>query len=78
MPPQSGPPYRWEFDGPQWLTPQQVAEKLGLSLPQEYWRCRRGQIPATRDRSNLWHVHRDDLKRVRAMPWYQASIARKA
>ena len=78
MPPQPTPPARWEFDGPEWLTPQQAADALGLTRAQVYWRCQRGFIPATRDRSNLWHIRRDHLKWVRAMPWYRASLAGKA
>ena len=78
MPHRPAPPSRWEFDGPQWLTSQQVAEELGLTLPQVQWRLRRGEIPATQDRSRRWHIRRDDLTWARAMPWYQASIARKA
>ena len=72
------PPYRWEFDGLEWLTAQQMVEELGLALRQVHWRCQRGDIPAVQDRSRRWHVHRDDLERVRAMPWYQASLTRKA
>ena len=78
MPPQPTPPARWEFDGPEWLTPQQAADALGLTRAQVYWRCQRGEIPATHDRTRHWYIHRDALTRVRAMPWYQASLARKA
>ena len=71
------PPHRDEFRGPEWLSVQQAATALGLTFDQAQWRIRRGQLPATRDRSSRWHVHHDDLDRIRAMDWYQESMKRK-